>query len=116
MKRNHKKEDNKKVRNAKSKEVDGIKFRSGLESFTYRKLKEAGITNFNYEQDVFILLEGFEATIESYEKDRNKQFTIVTNKIRPMTYKPDFCCIDADKNGWIIEVKGFANDALNIIY
>ena len=39
----------KKVRNAKSKEVDGIKFRSLLEAHCYRQLRDAGIEA-NYEK------------------------------------------------------------------
>lgn len=105
---------NKKVRNAESKEVNGIKFRSKLEAFTYNKLLEAGISNFTYEKDKFVLQTGFESTNISYEVNSNKQFDILDFKIRPITYTPDFCCINDKKEGWIIEVKGFANDAFPI--
>jgi hypothetical protein len=37
------------------KEVDGIQFKSMLEVFTYRKLKEAGL-KFTYEKDSFVIM------------------------------------------------------------
>lgn len=100
-----------KIKNATALEVNGIKFKSKLELFTYNKLLEAGINNFKYEELKFTLLEGFEFTNNSYEVLKNKSFEVVTNKIRPITYLPDFTCVDENKNGWIIEVKGYSNDA-----
>ncbi len=116
---------NKKIRNAKMMELpDGTKFRSKLELFTYQKLLEAGIKDFKYEVDKFILQEAFEfpnESIEAYEKtirgkhvdnSKMKFFDDVDHKIRAMTYLPDFTCIGEDKKGWVLEVKGFNNDAL----
>ena len=47
--------------------VDGIKFRSKLEAFTYKKLKEAGIKQ-EYESERYTLLEGFYYTSDAYEQ------------------------------------------------
>lgn len=116
------KKSNKKIRNATESEIDGIKFRSKLESFTYLKLKENGIHDFDYEKHKFTLLESFEYNMDSYEsfskqdretKDKSTGYNKCSNKIRGITYKPDFVCIKEDKTGWIIEDKGFATDTFN---
>ena len=52
---------------SKKTEVDGIKFRSKLEAFTYRKLKEACIKQ-EYESEKYTLLEGFYYTSDAYEQ------------------------------------------------
>ena len=89
MKRLTKKKGQKKVRNATPNEYDGIKFRSKLETYTYKKLKEAKI-NADYEQHRYELLPAF---------------TFGDKKYRAITYKPDFV---GDK--FIIECKGYPND------
>ena len=81
---------NKKVRNATVNEYDGITFRSKLESYTYKKLKEANIQT-EYETNHFELIPKFEYNGE---------------KIRAMTYKPDFVGY-----GFIIECKGMVTDS-----
>lgn len=85
-----KKSQNKKVRNATKIEFDGIKFRSKLEMYTYKKLKEANIFT-EYEQYRYELLPAFEFS---------------GKKIRAITYLPDFV-----GHGFIIECKGFPNEA-----
>lgn len=82
---------NVKVRNATRVVYDDIQFRSKLEAYTYRRLKEEGF-NFKYEETTYTIIEKFEYMGE---------------KIRPITITPDF--IDQD-NRIIIEVKGFANE------
>lgn len=109
-----------KIRNATSLIVDGLTFKSKLESFTYNKLIENNIEGFKYEQEKFILIPGFtytEDSIEMYERSvrgeegrKTKFYAPVSREIRPMTYLPDFTCINEDKTGWIIEVKGYSND------
>lgn len=79
-----------KVRNATSNIYDGIKFRSKLETYTYKKLKEAGI-DAEYESTHFELIPKFEYNGE---------------KVRAMTYLPDF----VGKN-FIIECKGLVTDS-----
>lgn len=79
-----------KVRNATPNIYDGIKFRSKLETYTYKKLKEAGI-DAEYESIHFELIPKFEYNGE---------------KVRAMTYLPDF----VGKN-FIIECKGLVTDS-----
>jgi hypothetical protein len=103
---------NKKIRNATEITVDGIKFRSKLEAYTYKGLKSAGI-EFLYEEVKFNLIDPFEYKADSYESKKKrgtniKEFIPVSRKIRAMTYLPDF--VDTNKE-WIIEVKGFENDS-----
>ena len=78
------------VKNVTPNIVDGIKFRSKLESYTYKKLKEANIYA-DYEQHRYELLPAFEFS---------------GKKIRAITYLPDFVGHD-----FIIECKGFPNEA-----
>lgn len=79
-----------KVKNATPNEYDSIKFRSKLETYTYKKLKEAKIKA-DYEKHRFELLPAF---------------TFGEKKYRPMTYLPDFV-----GDGFIIECKGYPNEA-----
>ena len=83
---------NKKVKNATPIESDGIQFKSKLELYTYKQLKEAGLEA-DYESKKYTLLPKFEYNDE---------------QIRPMTFKPDF---PANNGSFIIECKGFSNDA-----
>ena len=78
------------VKNATPTQYDGIKFRSKLEAYTYKKLKEANIYA-EYEQYRYMLLPSF----------------IFENKtVRAITYLPDFV-----GSNFIIECKGFPNEA-----
>lgn len=81
--------ENKKVRNATKVEVDGIKFLSKLEAFTYKSLKENNIEA-AYQPIKFVLLPAFQYKSE---------------KIRAITLTPDFV-----GDNFIIEVKGHPND------
>lgn len=79
-----------KVKNATPNTYDGIRFRSKLETYTYKKLKEANILA-DYEPTHFELLPKFE-----YQGE----------KVRAMTYLPDFVGKD-----FIIECKGLMGDS-----
>ena len=79
-----------KVKNAQPNIYDGIRFRSKLETYTYKKLKEANILA-DYEPTHFMLIPKFE-----YQGE----------KVRAMTYLPDFIGKD-----FIIECKGIMGDA-----
>ena len=81
---------NHKVRNATPLEYDKIHFKSKLEVYTYKKLKENHLEA-NYEPIKFTILDSFQYNNE---------------KVRSMSYTPDFVGKD-----FIIECKGFANDA-----
>ena len=84
-----KKQLNSKVRNATPNEYDGIKFRSKLETYTYKKLKEANIMA-DYEMHRYELLPAF---------------TFNNKKYRAMTYLPDFV-----GDNFVIECKGYRTD------
>ena len=90
MRKQKKKKSEGRVKNATPNIVDGIKFRSKLESYTYKKLKEANIYA-DYEQHRYELLPAFDFS---------------GKKIRAITYLPDFVGYD-----FIIECKGFPNEA-----
>lgn len=103
-----------KIKNAKKKEVDGIKFKSSLEAFCYTQLKANGFTDFQYEGHKFILQDKFDFPLISWELQSKKvkgkivkSFEPDSMKIRAITYTPDFVCLDEQKKGWIIETKGF---------
>jgi len=81
---------NKKVKNATPIICDGIEFKSKLEAYCYRNLAKHGIPA-KYESVTFTIIEPFEY---------NGQ------KIRHMTFKPDFV-----GSNFVIECKGFMNDA-----
>lgn len=82
------------VKNATKVDKYGIHFRSKLECYTYEALINAGI-KVKYEPKHFTLLNKFEYLGE---------------KIRPITYLPDF--IGAYKNKkFIIECKGLIGDS-----
>jgi len=94
-----------KIKNATATTYKGIKFRSKLELFTYKKLEAAGIKSL-YEKKTFVLMDGFHYQGDSIEP-RPQGYINNTMKVRAITYTPDF----VDPNGkWIIEVKGYAND------
>jgi len=79
-----------KIKNATPLIVDGVHYRSKLEAYMAKLLASNNIP-FEYETKIFTLLEPFE-----FHGD----------KIRAITYKPDFLV-----DGHIIECKGFPNDA-----
>lgn len=85
-----KKQLNSKVRNATPNEYDGIKFRSKLETYTYKKLKEANIM----------------ADYEMHQYELLPAFTFNNKKYRAMTYLPDFV-----GDNFVIECKGYPNEA-----
>jgi hypothetical protein len=81
---------NVKVKNATPLTYDGIRFQSKLEVYCYKKLIENNIIA-EYEKNKFTLIEAF---------------TYNDEKIRKMTYTPDFV-----GEGFVIECKGQMNDA-----
>lgn len=103
---------NKKVKNARSNDYEGIRFKSLLERYCYIKAKEMGY-NIKYEPYTFTLMPGFKvfnSKIITPVKDNNKyKLKLLRNKIRAITYSPDFM-IKQDDTLYIIETKGRAND------
>lgn len=83
----------------------GIKFKSKLELYTYKQLKQANI-KFEYEGQTFILLDKFDfinKSMELFKQKGIKVFDWQRNLIRSITYTPDFINMNS---GWIIECKG----------
>ena len=107
--------ENKKIRGATPKEFNNIKFRSILECSCYKKLLESGL-KFSYEKEKIILQEGFNPSIPIYYPNKikagtyAKELTLQSNRIRSITYTPDFI-IFKDNYKIYIEVKGNPNDA-----
>jgi len=88
---------------------DSIKFRSRLEVFTYKKVKELGL-DIKYEPIKFVIFEGFVTDVILYDKTPKKGFHVVPSKINQITYTPDFI-VEFDNIYIVIECKGKENDA-----
>lgn len=101
---------NRKVVNATSISYNGIKFKSKIEVSIYKLLEQSGL-KFSYEDFTITLLEGFYPTKVSYipRKKRGIRVTEFKEKVRNMTYTPDFTVFKNDKI-YLIEVKGFETD------
>lgn len=84
-----------KVKNATAVDAYGIHFRSKLELYTYEAFMKAGIP-VKYEPKHFTLLPKFEYLGE---------------KIRPITYLPDFI-----GKGFVVECKGLVTDSFPLRY
>ena len=87
------------VRNATKVSKYGIDFKSKLECYTYEALMNANIAA-NYELKHFTLLPKFE---------------YLSEKIRPITYLPDFIGNYKNKH-FIIECKGLMGDSFLLRY
>ena len=83
------------VKNATSVDKYGIHFRSKLELYTYEAFMKAGIP-VKYEPKHFTLLPKFDYLCE---------------KIRPITYLPDFI-----GKGFVVECKGLIGDSFPLRY
>ena len=101
------------IKNVKTTNVDGIKYRSRLEAFTSIELRKAKI-KFYYEKEKFVLMDKFKYNGSSIEKRKKKGKLVydeASHSVRSITYVPDFTNI---KQGWIIEVKGLKSDVFNV--
>ena len=105
---------NTKVRNATLTTYGKVEYKSKLEAFTAKVLDESGIL-YGYETSKFILMDSFTYEEDTYRQTgtgTKKKYSTQNRKVQPITYKPDFVSINPKtKTGWVIEVKGFANDA-----
>ena len=104
--------ENKKIKNARESVFNGITFKSKLEESFYKTLIFAGL-NPNYEQMKFILFEGFKPTIPFYNRSKSRVFKLDMNKVRDITYTPDFTLMYKGTL-FIIEAKGIENDTYPI--
>ena len=95
---------NKAVKNAKEVIFNGIKFRSSLELYCYKRLKQEGF-DFTYEpKDPIVLIERSEFKGRWIEPNNKNVFCEANTTTLPKRYTPDF----VDNNGgWIIETKGW---------
>ena len=84
-----------KVKNATAVDAYGIHFRSKLELYTYEAFMKAGIP-VKYEPKHFTLLPKFE---------------FMGEKIRPITYLPDFM-----GRGFVVECQGLITDSFPLRY
>ena len=103
---------NRKIRNAQKVVFDGVQFASKLELFTYKELKATKV-RFTYEGERFILLDKFKYYPLCLEKTpMGKDLKLKKQHIHPITFLPDFLDINEEnKTGWVMEVKGYPNDA-----
>ena len=88
---------------------DGINFASGLEKYMYMTLKKNKIKAI-YEGQTFVLVDGFNFSNESYERQANNKGDFTnrgSKKILPIKYTPDFV-----GDNFIIETKGRANESV----
>ena len=96
---------------AKTVDCDGISFKSGLERYCYKALKDAKLFE-GYENEKFTLLEGFHPPNSITQRQANSkgEFRERGGKtVRGITYTPDFCGKD-----FVIECKGRPNEAFPI--
>lgn len=102
--------ENKKIKNARETIYKGITFKSKLEESFYRTLESAGF-NPDYELTKFILVEGFKPTVPFFNRKgkKNREFKLDMEKVRDITYTPDFTFIHKGTL-FIIEAKGIEND------
>ena len=87
---------------------DGITFKSGLEKYMYKALKDANIPC-EYENHTFELLPSFTFKNDCIERQANSKGDFINRgnkKVLNLKYTPDFI-----GDGFIIETKGRANDA-----
>ena len=89
---------------------EGIDFKSQLEVMIYKTLKEYGFEP-QYEANTYQIVSGFYPTVRFYDRDKKtRQLKLQKDKIRSMTYTPDFTFF-YNNYYCIIEAKGMENDA-----
>lgn len=105
--------ENKKVRNARESEYDGIKFKSELEKYIYKNLVAGGF-NPRYEPETFVVWKGVKPATRFYTQRKNRttkrnELVINSAKLQDIEYTPDFV-LDYEGIKVIIEAKGFPNE------
>lgn len=106
---------NKRIKGAKSTELDGIKFKSLLECSCYKKLKESDL-KFSYESERIPIWEGAkleETVVFAPKKIGNGRYdkTLIEQKraLLGITYTPDFL-VEKGIYRFYFDVKGKEND------
>lgn len=103
---------NNKIKNAQIIEYKEITFKSKLDLMAYKLLEERGFKP-QYEQNTFIIWQGFKPVVPFFTKNKAKQIINNNKKLINITYTPD---IYFEYQGYkvIIEMKGFTNDVYPI--
>lgn len=103
---------NNKVKNAQIIVHNEITFKSKLDLMAYKLLEEKGF-NPQYEQNTFIIWQGFKPVVPFFTKNKARQVINNNKKLINITYTPD---IYFEYRGYkvIIEMKGFTNDVYPI--
>lgn len=103
---------NNKVKNAQIIEYKEITFKSKLDLMAYKLLEERGFKP-QYEQNTFIIWQGFKPVVPFFTKNKARQIINNNKKLINITYTPD---IYFEYRGYkvIIEMKGFTNDVYPI--
>ena len=103
---------NNKVKNAQIIVYNEITFKSKLDLMAYKLLEEKGF-NPQYEQNTFIIWQGFKPVVPFFTKNKARQIINNDKKLINITYTPD---IYFEYQGYkvIIEMKGFTNDVYPI--
>lgn len=103
---------NNKVKNAQIIVYNEITFKSKLDLMAYKLLEEKGF-NPQYEQNTFIIWQGFRPVVPFFTKNKARQVINNNKKLINITYTPD---IYFEYQGYkvIIEMKGFTNDVYPI--
>lgn len=106
-------EENRKIKNAKKHEYDGIMFKSGLEVEAYKAFVKEDF-NPEYEKHTYVLQESKLFPTLHYAPFRDRKthenvWGLNKYKIISLKYTPDFVFTINDKL-IVVEVKGFAND------
>ena len=103
---------NNKVKNAQTIVYNEITFKSKLDLMAYKLLEEKGF-NPQYEQNTFIIWQGFKPVVPFFTKNKARQIINNDKKLINITYTPD---IYFEYRGYkvIIEMKGFTNDVYPI--
>ena len=99
--------ENKKIKNATTKELDGINFKSQLEATIYKTLVSNAITP-EYEKRTFEFVPRLRPTVPFFNRVK-KVFELEMKPLHPITYTPDFT-FEYDGMLIVIEAKGFEND------
>lgn len=99
--------ENKKIKNATTKELDGIQFKSQLEATIYKTLVSNAITP-EYEKRTFEFVPRLRPTVPFFNRVK-KVFGLEMKPLHPITYTPDFT-FEYDGMLIVIEAKGFEND------
>lgn len=108
MKKQEKEKENKKIKNARKTDFQGIEFKSALERTIYNTLISQGILP-DYEGVTYTLSDPLKPTKPFYIRTHIKGFHFEMRPIQKITYTPDFT-FKLNDIFVIIEVKGFEND------